>query len=272
VTGKRTVKAEPLPGSLSTSMRPRSARDLLADRQAQAGSLSVGLGGEERFEDVPLHFRRHARSGVADPEDDVAALGARLHLEAASIGHRIHRVRHQVREQVPDQAGIGAHGYPVHLPRHLDALSRLHSQGEIQRLLHQRHQLHRLGRRGESARLVEEAADDLRHPRHLALQHRHLVPGRIGQIRTPREELEVSAQGIQRIAQLVPDGAGELTERREPLLGGEIAARRHQQLVQLLEVAVLLRQLRCRFLDLPGQLRVEAADLRQHPVEPAGQI
>ena len=170
------------------------------------------------------------------------------------------------------QARIGAHRLAVDVALDLDPLPRLHAQREVQRLVDQRGELHGLGRRSEAARLVEEPADDLRHPAHFPLQHRHLRLRRVRQIGAPCQQLEVTAQRVERIAQLVRDGAGELSQRGESLLGGEIAPRGYQQLVELLQVPVLPGQLGGRLLDLPGQLRVEPANLRQHLVEPARQV
>ena len=221
---------------------------------------------------MPLHLGRHPGAGVADAQLDVPSVRARPDLQPAAIGHRIDRVRHQIREQVSHQARIGAHRLAVDVALDLDPLPRLHAQREVQRLVDQRGELHGLGRRSEAARLVEEPADDLRHPAHFPLQHRHLRLRRVRQIGAPCQQLEVTAQRVERIAQLVRDGAGELSQRGESLLGGEIAPRGHQQLVELLQVPVLPGQLGGRLLDLPGQLRVEPANLRQHLVEPARQV
>ena len=167
---------------------------------------------------------------------------------------------------------VGAHGDAVDFARDLDPLPRFRSQRQIERLFHERRQLDRLRGRREAARLIEEAADDLRHPPHLALQHRHLRARWLRQLGPSGEELQVSVQGVEGIAQLVRDGPGELAQRREALLGGEIAPCRDEQLVELLEVAVLLRQLGRRLLDPAGEVRVEPADLRQHAVEPPREI
>ena len=82
----------------------------------------------------------------------------------------------------------------------------------------------------------------------------------------------MSADRVERVSQLVRDGARELAESRQALLGGEVAPRRDEQFVQLLERAVLGGQLGGRVLDLPPQLRVESANLRQHAIESARQV
>src|SRR6266849_695073 len=47
------------------------ADDAIADNQAKAGAGSDGFGGEERFEQVRLHFRRNAGAIVHDFHDDL---------------------------------------------------------------------------------------------------------------------------------------------------------------------------------------------------------
>src|SRR5712664_4367382 len=85
--------------ALDVDAPAQGPRDLLADRQAEPGALSVGLGGEERLEDVPFHLGRHPGAGVADAQLDVPSVGARPDLQPAAIGHRVDGVRHQIREQ-----------------------------------------------------------------------------------------------------------------------------------------------------------------------------
>src|SRR3990172_12288046 len=89
--------------------------------------------------------------------------------------------------------------------------------------------------------------------------------------RASREELHVATDGVERIAQLVGDGAGELAERRQLLLGAEIAARLDEGVVQLRQRAVLAGQVGRRVVHLLLQLAPEAADAHQHGAEAARQ-
>src|SRR4051812_8811703 len=139
--------------------------------------------------------------------------------------------------------GPDLRGPSVDLALDLDLGASLGAKGEIERLVHQRLDLDLLRRGGESASLVEKPADDLRHPLDLAADDLHLRARLLAQIRATGEKLDVAADGIERIAELVGDGPGELSEGREPFLRREVAAGSDQELVQLLQSAVLPRQL-----------------------------
>src|SRR5262245_50821462 len=80
-TGRRTVKTDPLPGSLATVTSPaHHARDLAGDGKAKAGSAEVlrGIGLDELFEQLCLLLRSHADAGVGGGELDEGAAIAHL--------------------------------------------------------------------------------------------------------------------------------------------------------------------------------------------------
>ena len=69
--GMTSVKVEPLPGMLSTlQLAAEQARDLAADRQAEAGAAIFAAGGAvgllERFEDQLLLVLGNADAGIGD--------------------------------------------------------------------------------------------------------------------------------------------------------------------------------------------------------------
>ena len=143
---------------------------------------------------MALHLRRHPAAGVRYAQHHLAAVLARLHLELAAVGHGVDRIRHQIGEQMAHETGIGANRAVFHFASDLDLGARFGPESEIEGLVDQGRELHGLGGRREAARLVEEAADDLRHPLHLGLEQIGLGLDRLGQIRPPRQELQMPAQ------------------------------------------------------------------------------
>src|ERR1700722_13948543 len=84
--------------------------DSVADAEAESGALADFLRGVEGVE----HFFRffHARSGVREFDDDVAAFAQRADEQDAAAGrfHGIHRVADQVVENLQQLIRIAAHG------------------------------------------------------------------------------------------------------------------------------------------------------------------
>ena len=110
------------------------------------------------------------------------SLAPRLDLELAAVRHRVDRIRDQVREQVPHQPRIGAHQRSAvqHLALHVDLRPRLGAERQVQRFVDERLHLDGFGGRFESARLIEEPADHLRHALHFGVDDLHLRAGRLG--------------------------------------------------------------------------------------------
>jgi len=75
----------------------------------------------------------------------------------------------------------------------------------------------------------------------------------------PRQQLQMTAQCVQGVPQLVRDGAGELSERGEAFLGGESRRAATSSSFSSSRSRFLLRQLGGRLLDLLRQLGVEPA-------------
>ena len=119
------MKVLPLPGVADQpDLAAEQARDLAADRQAEAGAAVLAAGGAvgllERLEDDLLLVRRDADAGVADREGDhrlgaverlrgraPAARGRRdLQRDAALLGE-LERVGEQVLEHLLQALAIG---------------------------------------------------------------------------------------------------------------------------------------------------------------------
>ncbi len=73
------MKKLPAPGALSTSMLPPSCVTMpyVVERPRPVPAV-LGLGGEERLEDVSLQVLAHAHSGVAHHQIGVVVIGLGL--------------------------------------------------------------------------------------------------------------------------------------------------------------------------------------------------
>jgi len=79
-----------LPGSLSTSMRPRRARAIsLQISQPSPVPFPSGLVVKNASKMWPLHLGRHPGAGVADAQLDSLSVRARPDFQAAAVGHRV---------------------------------------------------------------------------------------------------------------------------------------------------------------------------------------
>jgi len=59
------------------------------DVEPQAGSLSLGFGGEERVEDAVAHVIRNAGPVIENAHDHAMVVALRTHAHPASIGHGV---------------------------------------------------------------------------------------------------------------------------------------------------------------------------------------
>src|SRR6516165_3987257 len=110
--GRRTVKTEPLPGSLVTVTSPPIMRELARDGKAEpraAEALSGrGIGLGELLEQLRLLLRGHANTGVSDRElDPVATVGdpARPQPDLAFLGE-LAGIAQQVEQYLPQPHGV----------------------------------------------------------------------------------------------------------------------------------------------------------------------
>src|SRR4029453_5551197 len=80
------------PGIARTRNHPKIAAMPLGDHpirdvQAQPSALPDRLGGEERFEDLLLHFRRYANARITDLDQGPAVLSGGAYGQRAAILH-----------------------------------------------------------------------------------------------------------------------------------------------------------------------------------------
>ena len=70
-------------------------------REAESGSFSGRLGGEERLEDLGLNLRRNPRPGVRNTDLDLAIRHTRGDRDLAAVRlHRLLRIDHQVHDDL----------------------------------------------------------------------------------------------------------------------------------------------------------------------------
>src|SRR5262245_54651948 len=194
------------------------------EREAQTDAF--GLGGDQRLEQALADGGVDAGSGVLDREHQFAAGRRSAHAHLAGGAHRVHRVLEEIDQDLPQLAHVGG-----------DVGKTVQALGDD---MHVRRPLHRRDRVGDHRRQprrrdlertiadhVEEVGDD-------RVGDGDLLADPVGGLARALVR-DAAAQDEQRalhdpegIAQLVPDRADELPERREPLaarlLGDDVLA------------------------------------------------
>src|SRR5688572_2723846 len=221
------------------------ADDALAHRQAQARALAVGLGGEERLEDVRRFLGADTDAGVGDGHGEAgdAVRGAHFapHGEGAAAGHGVERVVEEVDEDLRELVAVADH--VVELPDVVDVgddacvgQARGH---QVERALEHLADVHRTALGLAAAGEVQQPSQDARGAMGLlvdGLQARaHGGVG--GPLAT--QPVGVGEDDHQRVVDLVGHAGGQLAE------GGQLGG---------------LRELRVSGLDVldaPAQIVVE---------------
>jgi hypothetical protein len=198
-------------------------------RQAKAGTFAGFLGGEERIESARHRFRRHARAGVFDDEDDIVprcqgragstvmAVEHPVHgldNEAPARGHRIAGVDRQIEQRALALGEVGRGEPEIAGKAGVD--DDVLAQGTTQEFDHAGDHgvgVDRLRPQGLAPRKGEEAGGQrggTKGARHRDVGRAPL--GRIGR-QPPLQTLDPAHDDGQQIVEIMRDAAGELPDR-----------------------------------------------------------
>ncbi|MNV37307.1 hypothetical protein D3C71_1288220 [compost metagenome] len=198
----------------------RAFDDALARDQPQPGA--VGLGGEERIEQVRQGLRAHpgAFVGHRDAQPFLAlavAVGRRAQGQAAPLGHGLDRIQGQVQQHLLQLGVVGIHGQVV--IGHVQVQAHLVGQVAAQQQFHRLEQVRDADLFAGLARAAHEG------------QHRfgHLVAAAtalgddVGQVVQLRvfgaclEQVRHDQQRLQDVAQVVAEPGGQQRQAFQPL-------------------------------------------------------
>ena len=201
--------------------------------EAKPGALAVGLGGEERLEHPRLGLLAHPLAGVGDGQQHilagrdvsgVACIGlvehgvGDLHRQPPAAGHGVPGVEGQVQERALHLRRIGD-GVPQAAGHHRLHLDRL-AQGPAQQVGHvadQPREVDHLRGQGLAPGERQQLAGQLRRPLGAVDGVLQPLAGPLVVGDRALQQVEVAADHLQQVIEVVGDPAGQLAHRLQPL-------------------------------------------------------
>src|ERR1043165_4640748 len=220
VNGKNELEGGSLPfGARHLDAPAVVAHDVLRHPEAEARALRPSR--EERLEDAREVCRRDAAARVADLDGDrrlqSRPFGRGADVHSASALHCLLRVQEKVEEDLPELVGARAHARQslVELADDLAATLPHLLLDEYQSLFQELVDRDPLDL-ARAARKTEHLADDVRDA--LGLLARNVQEALVlFELLAGREQVERVLDGFERVVDLVRDGGGEASDRRELL-------------------------------------------------------